>query len=162
MGKKVFLPSLLALALLAAALAFTLWQGQSADALRMEANATVGEMPGLDPAARASQLQTLVDESLISYSVNTHLSVEKGRGNLLLENPKNNQKYLIATLRLDATGELLYQSGALVPGSYLEWVPLSATLPKGEHPATLYLDGYRLTDEGYLGQTGVAVTLVAA
>lgn len=40
--------------------------------LELEANATVGEMPGVDEETRRKQLQEILDKSKIAFSINTN------------------------------------------------------------------------------------------
>lgn len=131
--------------------------------LAWEENAMVGFMPGVDLETRRKQLQQELDESQIAFSLNSSPAfvLENGipTGKLMLENPGNNHKLLTAELQLSATGETLYQSGALRPGSYLEEVALNRTLPAGEYPITVYLRAYREDTEELIGQTGASVTL---
>lgn len=147
-------------ALLVAAVALGIWANRRAG-LEMENNATMGLMPGVDMAARLAQLQEELDESKIAFSINTAPLFAHGaaQGNLLLENPSNNNKLITAEIVLDETQETLYQSKALPPGSYLQNVTLSRVLPKGDYAATVYLRAYRLETQELIGQTGAAVTL---
>ena len=129
--------------------------------LEWEQNATIGLMPGVDWETRRQQLQQELDDSQISFSLNSSPVFETGQasGRLMLENPANNHKLLTAELVLDATGETLYRSGALRPGSYLEEVTLSRALPAGEYPVTIYLRAYNEQTQKLIGQTGAALTL---
>lgn len=131
------------------------------DGLAWEQNATMGLMPGVDWETRRQQLQQELDDSQISFSLNSSPVFETGEaaGKLMLENPANNHKLLTAELVLDATGETLYRSGALRPGSYLEEITLLRALPAGEYPVTLYLRAYSEQTQKLIGQTGAALTL---
>lgn len=133
------------------------------EGLAMEANATVGTMPGIDEETRRKQLQEMLDNSKIAFSVNTNplYDRETGRINLLLENPSNNAKLLTAELRLAGEEETVYQSGAMTPGSYLETVPLTESLAPGSYEATLLLKAYDEETEELIGQTGAEITITA-
>ena len=129
--------------------------------LTWENNATIGLMPGVDMQQRRKQLQQELDDSQIAFSLNSAPVFDSATsaGKLMLENPQNNHKLLTAELVLDATGETLYQSGALRPGSYLEEVTLTRPLPEGDYPVTVYLRAYSEDTKEPIGQTGAAVTL---
>lgn len=133
----------------------------TATELELEKNVTLGILPGVDLDERQKQLQAQLDDSQIAFSVNTNpvFDTGKSQGNLLLENPANNAKLLTAEIVLDETGEVVYQSKALIPGSYLEKVGLDKNLPKGSYPATVYLKAYREDTQALIGQTGAAITL---
>lgn len=130
------------------------------DGLAMEANATVGMMPGVDLDERRQQLQAQLDDSMIAFSVNTNplFSAGTGEGNLMLENPGNNAKLLTARIVLK-NGDQIYESDAIAPGSYLEKVKLDKQLSAGDYEATVYLNAYREDTHELIGQTGAAVTL---
>lgn len=133
------------------------------DGLAMEANATIGAMPGIDEETRRRQLQELLDNSKIAFSVNTNplYDPQTGRINLLLENPANNAKLLTAEIRLTGKEETIYQSGAMTPGSYLESVPLKESLAPGSYDATLLLKAYDEETQELIGQTGAEITITA-
>lgn len=130
----------------------------------IDPNAMSGTMPGVDMAARLSELQGLLDDSKIAFSVNTSPLFEtgEGEGSLMLENPEYNAKLLVAEVVLNDSGESVYTSGALRPGSYIENVSLKRDLPQGVYDATVYFSAYRLEDESFIGQTGAAVTITVA
>lgn len=73
--KKWALPACAACALLAAA-AFLL--RTPGDSLELADNATMGVLPGVDLAQRQAELQRELDESLISFSINTSPVFETG------------------------------------------------------------------------------------
>lgn len=132
--------------------------------LEMEANATVGEMPGIDAATRLKQLQEQLDNSKIAFSVNTNpmFSNATRSMNLLLENPANNAKLLTAEIVLAGEEEPVYTSKAIAPGSYLETVTLSKTLSPGSHEATVYLKAYDQETQAMIGQTGATIRITAS
>lgn len=131
--------------------------------LEMEANATIGSMPGIDEATRRRQLQEMLDESKIAFSINTNplYDVKTGQMNLLLENPSNNAKLLTVEIRLAGEEEPIYQSKAILPGSYLENVKLEKPLAPGTYDATVFLRGYHQETQALIGQTGAEITITA-
>lgn len=149
-----------AVLLVAAGILFFAFQKQS-EGLELETNATVGVLPGVDLDKRRAELQNELDSGMIAFSVNTDPVFETGKaaGNLKLENPGNNAKLLVAEVYADDTGELLYKSKAIQPGSYLENVKLDKILGPGKYPATVYLKAYSEEDQSYIGQAGAAITI---
>lgn len=150
-----------ALALLLAAGAYLYTHRGLDDGLELADNATMGVLPGIDLAQRQAELQKLLDESMIAFSINTSPVFASGgsEGNLMLENPANNAKLLVVEIYSDDTGELLYQSKALPVGSYIENAALDKVLDPGEYPATAYFKGYREDDHSYIGQVGAAINI---
>ena len=131
------------------------------DSLELADNATMGILPGVDLEQRQAELQQLLDESMISFSINTSPVFETGgaEGNLMLENPANNAKLLVVEIYIDDTQELIYQSKALPAGSYIENTKLDKLLEPGSYDATAYFKAYREADHSYIGQVGADLTL---
>ena len=140
--KKRLLPVCAICVLLAAAvLLFT--SRKPDDSLELADNATMGILPGVDLEQRQAELQQMLDESMISFSINTSPVFETGgaEGNLMLENPASNAKLLVVEIYMDDTQEL---DKLLEPGSY---------------DATAYFKAYREADHSYIGQVGADLTL---
>ena len=125
--------------------------------LELEANATVGEMPGVDEETRRKQLQEILDKSKIAFSINTSPMFDNKTGemNLLLENPSNNAKLLAGQEKP------IYESKALVPGSYLESVALDKPLSPGTYDAIVYLNAYDEETQELIGQTGAQIKIIS-
>lgn len=124
-------------------------------------NATVGILPGVDIDARRKELQDMLDRSVIGFSINTSPVFLNGtsKGNLLIENPGNNAKLLQVRILIDDTGEEVYASKYIRPGSYIENVKLDKVLEKGTYPATAYFSAFDENTTEYIGQTGAQITL---
>lgn len=63
----------------------------------------------------------------------------------------------VVTIIRDATGEILYESGLIEPGHYIETIHLAGGLKKGYYPCTAIWSFYT-EDDRYVGET--AWTLV--
>lgn len=114
-----------------------------------------------DPEKRQQELNSVVEEGMMIFSINaTPFMINgKGKANLMVENPPNNGKRFTVTIQRDDTGEVIYKSGYLDPEQYIDEVPLDVELPKGEYACTAYFDAYRLSDDGYIGRAGAQITL---
>lgn len=159
--KKRLLAMICVACLLAAAAGIFLALRNRGDSLELDENATIGLLPGIDVAQRQAELQQLLDESMIVFTINTNPVFERGgsEGNLMLENPVNNAKLLVVELYLDETEELIYKTKALPAGSYIENDRLDKLLEPGDYPATAYFKAYREDDHSYIGQVGAALTI---
>ena len=161
--KKQILIAALVVLLLAVAGVVYLLLGQDTDGsgLELDDNATMGILPGIDIAQRQDELQQLLDESMIAFSINTSpvFATGSSEGNLMLENPANNAKLLMVEIYRDDTEELIYQSKALPVGSYIENVRLDKVLEPGEYAATAYFKAYHEEDGSYIGQAGAAILI---
>lgn len=148
-----------------AAGSYVLTYSQKADARTMpeplvaEGNVKTGTLN--DPEKRQQELNSVVEEGMMIFSINaTPFMINgKGKANLMVENPPNNGKRFTVTIQRDDTGEEIYQSGYLDPEQYIDEVPLDVELPKGEYACTAYFDAYRLSDDGYIGRAGAQITL---
>lgn len=157
-----FLPFALLLAALLAALAaggLWLWQIEGADE-DMEPNVVVGPMDGWTDADRQA-LQDQVDEGMIAFSINTQVMLESpdAQAPILFENPANNAKLLKLELTRDDTGELLYATGFLVPGTYVPEDKLDMQLGQGTYACTALVKSYREDTKQFIGQVAAEVTV---
>lgn len=134
-------------------------QNSTPKPLVAEGNVKTGTL--YDPEKRQQELNQVVEEGMLVFSINATPFMKNGKGkaNLMVENPPNNGKRFTVTLERDDTGEVIYQSGYLDPEQYMDEVPLDVELTKGEYSCTAYFDAYRLSDDGYIGRAGAQITL---
>ena len=125
-----------------------------------EGNVKTGTLE-IDPAKRQEELNRVVEEGMLAFSINATPFMEDGAStaNLLVENPPGNGKRFTITIQRNDTGEEIYKSGYLDPEQYIDDVPLDVVLEKGEYACTAYLDAYRLSDNAYIGRAGARITL---
>lgn len=128
---------------------------------RLEPNAVVGMMPGKTEEQIREELDRQVADNIIAFAINSRPVFENGtaEGNLLFENPTSNGKLTRLELYRDDTGELLYSTGLLEPGSYVPAAKLELELPAGEYACTAYIYAYRLADESYVGKVSAGLEL---
>lgn len=155
----VILLILLLLAALAAGGYFTWRQLNKKEVI--EPNATIGIMPGKTDQEIIDELNRKVDERSIALTINPAPVAENGASdvNWMYENPQSNEKYTKLEVYRDDTGELIYETGMMVNGSYVEAAPLKVDLPAGTYACTAYVHGYRLSDQTYLGKVAAGLTL---
>lgn len=129
--------------------------------LVFEDNATAGIMPGIDLEQRKAELQTLLDRSMIAFSINTSPVFQSGtsEGNLLIENPGNNAKLIQVSIVISDTNEEVYASKYIKPGTYIEKVKLDKVLEKGTYDATAYFSAYDEETYEFIGRTGAQIKL---
>lgn len=150
---------LAAMAALAAGGAW-LWQHQGIQDDGMEANVVVGPMDGWTDAD-AQALQDKVDEGMIAFSVNTQVVIEgpDAKAPILFENPANNAKLLKLELTRDDTGETVYATGYLAPGTYVPEDELNVRLEPGAYACTALIESYREDTKEFIGQVAAEVTV---
>lgn len=161
---------LLFLLLLAVFVLAALWlthgkQEGTAGGLAYEANVVVGDLPGKSAEERQAELDQVVAEGMLSMSVNAtpygSLGTDGGAVNWLIENPSNQGKLIRVEVRLK-DGELIYETGALRPGTYVESAPLKVALEAGRYDCTAIFYTYNMETEAYIGQAAAEITLTLA
>lgn len=158
--KKLILACTLTVCAIAIAAGVMFYLSTKGDKLDLETNATLGMLPGIDQEQRLKELQTQLDKSMIAFSVNTSPVFNgNGEGDLMIENPANNAKLLKAEVVLMEGEQLLYQSKALMPGSYLDGIQLDKVPQPGTYDAVVYLKAYSEDTHEYIGQTGAQIKL---
>ena len=134
------------------------------EGLAYEANVVAGDIPGKSKEERQRELDSIVEEGMLAMSIN---ATPSGRGvgsersvNWLIENPSNQGKLIRVEIYRDDTGEKIYETGAIKPGSYVEAAPPDVNLPVGEYDCTARFYTYRLETEEYIGQAAAKLKLV--
>lgn len=127
----------------------------------MEPNVVVGTMEGYSDEEIAAMLQQKVDDGMIAFSLNTNMYVESpgAQTAVKFENPANNAKLTKLRLVRDDTGEQIYETGYLAPGSYVDSAEFDAVLDSGEYACTGYISSYNQETKQYLGEAACAVTV---
>ena len=116
---------------------------------------------GNDPRKRVEELESIVDEGMLTFSINATPSFDDGNaeGNLLIENPPGNGNRFTVTIVRKDTGEPIYKSGSLEPGQYIDKAPLDVRLPAGRYPCTAVIQTFRLADSTYIGQVAAELEI---
>ncbi len=127
----------------------------------MEPNVVVGSMEGYTDEEIAEMLKQKIDEGMIAFSLNTsmYLASPGAQVAVKFENPANNAKLTKLKLVRDDTGEQLYETGLLAPGSYVDSASFDAELEPGEYACTGYIESYDQETRKYLGEAACAVTV---
>ncbi len=151
---------LVALGLLLAALALA-WHFLGAPDDGMEPNVVVGPMGDYSREELEAMLAERVDEGMIAFSLNTQvvLPAPGAEAPILFENPANNGKLLKLAIVRDDTGETVYATGFLAPGSYVEDDGLDVRLDPGSYACTATISSYREDTKRLLGQAAAEVTI---
>lgn len=128
-----------------------------------ESNVVMGDIPGKTPEERQRELDTVVEEGMLAMSMNATPS-GKASGidrniNWLIENPSNQGKLIRVEVTRDDTGEKIYETGAIPPGSYVESAPPDQPLEAGVYECTAVFLAYREKSEEFVGQAAVKIKL---
>ena len=161
---------LVLLALLAAALLSAVYFYQKAkqtdgkeEELRYEANIVHGDIPGKSREERQRELEAIVEEGMLAMSINATPSGKTAGSdrsiNWLIENPSNQGKLIRVEIWRNDTEEIIYETGAIQPGNYVESAPLKKELPPGQYDCTARFYAYKEENESYIGQAAARITL---
>ena len=134
----------LALAVVCAVLCAAFLRPGPEDASWYDQDATQGSYEGKSEADIRADLERQIAEGMMNISIasNVLVSSEDGTAELRLENIAGNSMDQKVTVTLDETGETLYQSEAIAPGTCIQEAELSRTLPPGSYEATATFVGY--------------------
>lgn len=128
-----------------------------------EANVVMGDIPGKTPEERQRELDDVVEEGMLAMSMNAtpsgNVSGPDRNINWLIENPSNQGKLIRVEVTRDDTGEKIYETGAIPPGSYVESAPPDRPLAAGTYDCTAVFLAYRERSEEYVGQAAVKIRL---
>lgn len=163
-GKLQLLIILLLLALLAlgAGMYYQLTKEEPLDRLARDSLALGGMLPGKTPEEISNLLNEKVEEGMVNIGIAAEPVFEQNgkKGRLGIENIAANRYSFRVTLTLDETGEVIYESGLIDPGYYIEFVELNKTLQAGDHPAMASIVTYSLDEtEDEIAETRVKLIL---
>lgn len=117
-----------------------------------------GFYEGKTPQEIQSDLDTQVDWYAMEISVAGAMELPEGTTQVeaRIENvPANHCDQKVRMYLTDDPSDVLYESGAIAPGEYLQYVDFSHELPVGRHDVTVEFQGYEqdvsvVSDEGAL------------
>ena len=141
--KKKKILAVLLILLLAIAGGFGIWQLTKAPAgaggiIYFDESAQTGNLPGKSFEQIQRELDQIVEKGMFNISIAAEVFFDRGdsAGSVRIENIQANPYHMQVTVTLDSTGEVLYESGAIKPGQYIEKIGLAKELAKGRYPAT--------------------------
>ena len=134
------------------------------EGLAYEANVVAGDIPGKSKEERQRELDSIVQEGMLSMSINATPSGRTNGAdrtiNWLIENPSNQGKLIRVEISREDTGDIIYETGAIPPGNYVESAALKVDLPPGQYSCIARFYAYKEEDETYLGQAAAQIKLV--
>ena len=126
-----------------------------------DSDAVSGQAPYKTQEEIVAELNRIVEEGMLNISIASLIEFENGEseGTAYIENVPSNRYVLRVSIKLDSTGETVYQSGGLRPDSYIEKIKLSEDLPAGTYPATATFVAYDPDSLEEVGQASAKITL---
>lgn len=120
-----------------------IWQLTKAPAgasgiIYFDESAQTGNLPGKSFEQIQQELDQIVEEGMFNISIAAEVFFDRGdsAGTVRIENIQANLYHMQVTVTLDSTSEVLYESGAIKPGQYIEKIGLAKELARGRYPAT--------------------------
>lgn len=158
--KRMLLLLLLLLLMVGATLWFFL--RPKAETAFFDGTAIVGTLPGKTDAEIQSELNQIVEEGMFNISIAPVISFADGesQGQARIENIQANHYHMKVTITRDDTGDIIYESGGIKPGEYIESITLAEALPKGEYNATATFLAYDTESLIEVGKAAAKVTIV--
>jgi hypothetical protein len=120
-----------------------------------------GYLTHMTPDEVMEQMQRFVDASYFSFKINARPIFETGAsaGTLQIENPSYNVYPMVVQVFEDKTGDMLYDSGGILPNHHIDTAKLLKTLPAGKYPATATLNVYDPETLVWQGKQEVALII---
>ena len=125
-------------------------------------NAVKGHLPKMTEEEVREQMQREADKSVFSFKINPQpiFMNGSGEGTLNIENPHHNIYPFVVKIFLDETGEIIYDSGGILPDHHISTAKLTKVLPKGAYAATAYIHVYDPETSQYSGKSAVELTII--
>ncbi|WP_101722411.1 hypothetical protein [Eggerthella timonensis] len=136
--------------------------GQSGAGPFFDANAKVGQAPYKSKEQMQEELGRVVAEGMFNISIASVIEFPSASepGTAYIENVPGNRYAMKAAVTLDSTGETVYESGGIAPGSYLEDIVLAKRLEPGEYEATALFTAFDVDTFDEVGKAAARITLI--
>lgn len=137
------------------------WFGQSQQNDFFDQNAILGQAPYKTPEEVQAELDRIVEEGMFNISIASVVEFADGTapGTAYIENVPGNRYVMQVNIALDDTGETVYESKGLKPGSYIEDITLSKDLEPGNYAATATFSALDTDSLEEVGKAAAKVTL---
>jgi hypothetical protein len=124
-------------------------------------DADKGHLSNMTPEEIKAQMQKAADSSYFSFKISARPTFKNGRskGYVGIENPKYNIYPMVVQITLDATGEIIYDSGGILPDHHIDRAKLLKVLKAGRHKATAYLYAYDAKTKALAGKQAAALII---
>lgn len=121
-----------------------------------------GQVPTKTPEEVQAELDRVVGEGMFNISIASTIDFPSpgAPGMAYIENVPANRYDMQASIALDDTGEQIYASGPLAPGTYIEAIELVRALAPGSHAATATFTALDRETHDVVGHAAARVTLV--
>lgn len=146
--------------------AFGAWLWLSAEggavSFGFDESAKAGQAPYKTDEEIQAELNRVVEEGMFDISIASVIEFDtpSALGTAYIENVPGNRYDMRVSIALDSTGDEVYRSGGLAPGTYVESIALEEALEPGTYEATATFEALDRETHETVGTAGAKVTLV--
>lgn len=110
----------------------------------------------------ADLAQQKADESNFNMMIasDATISGDTQKGQLPIKNPESNAYPVNVEIKDDQSGEMIYTSGAILPGEEIDQIQLDKPLSKGTHQTTATFSLYDAQTKKKQGEVSAGVTIL--
>lgn len=150
-GKRAVVALVLVVVLLLGLIGGGLWYFlvySAKSPLAREEDALGGLLAGLPQEEWGDALNDVVEEGqvLLGIAAEPVFEYNGKKGRIGIENDAANRYSFQVTITEDTTGDVLYESGIIDPGYYIEYIELNKVLAAGDYSATAVFTTYSLEE----------------
>ncbi len=143
--------------------AFAAWQAFAPQDAWYDPEAVTGHYEGKSEEEIVADLNRQVEEGMMNISIaGTLESADGDTATARIENIEANGKDQKVEIALDETGEVIYESGAIAPGQYVQDIDLARHFDPGVYDVTATFTSYDLDTHAEAGEAAAQVQLVVA
>lgn len=136
--------------------------GQQDAGAYYDIDARTGQAPWKSQEEMQAELDRVVEEGMFDIAIAATIEFPSagGEGIALIENVQGNRYDMRVSIALDGTGEEVYRSGLIAPGSYIQSIDLTRDLVPGSHEATATFEAVDAETHEAVGKAAAKVELV--
>ena len=124
-------------------------------------NQSLGQLEGKSAEEIQAELDRQVEEGMFNISIASNVEFADGtsEGELKIENVPGNRYLMQVTITDDATGQVLYTSGAIDPNHHVQRAKLDVDLDPGVYACTALFTAIDPEDDSEVGQAAAKMTI---
>ncbi|MEF9864281.1 MAG: hypothetical protein RR777_04990 [Christensenellaceae bacterium] len=123
--------------------------------------AKIGQLPNKSQEEIERVLDQVVKEGMFNITANSEMVSRDGNLTVGIENVPGNRYLMQVDVVLDDTGEIVYSSGIIEPGYFIEEAKTIKPIAPGEYKATAVFTAINAQTEEEEGKSAVEVTIKA-
>lgn len=108
------------------------------------------------------ELNRIVEEGMFNISIASVIEFEDGTSSGIanIENSESNKYDMQVSITIDQTGDMVYMTRGLPPGTHIETIQLTQDLPAGSYSATATFRAFDTETHTEVGQSSAKITIV--